>query len=66
MEVVLMPDRAARFWVDGTARRLVGDPAGGVHRLVAVHRVCDMGRLPGRALHLRSLPLSLLLARAVR
>ena len=47
-------------------RPVVGGAAGGVSRLQHVHRLHHLGGLPGRVLHLRQLPLSLLLARAVR
>src|SRR5690606_36212584 len=42
-------------------------PAGrGLPRVERLHRLLHLGRVPGRALQLRQLPLALLLARALR
>ena len=37
-------DRAARVRIDGAARRVVGDPAGGLRRVVGVRRATRRGR----------------------
>src|SRR5712692_981195 len=57
---------ANRIRQDGAARPLVGAAPARVRRPLRVRGVRDLGRVPGRALHLRAVPLPLLLARAVR
>ena len=54
------------FGQHGAAGCVVGDAGGGVHGVVGLRRLRDVGGVPGRALHLRPVSVAVLLARAVR
>src|SRR5262245_64727062 len=58
--------RTAWLRADHAAGRVVGHAAGDVPRALGLRRVRHLGRVPERALHLRSLPVAVLLARAIR
>src|SRR5688572_9709752 len=47
------------------SRQVVGSSPRGVRRFVGVRRLRDLGGISGRALHLRPLPVTVLLAGAV-
>src|SRR6185503_12030086 len=57
--------RTAWFWRNRAARLVVGRADDRVHGLRRVYRVCHVGGVPERALHLRPVSVSVLLARAV-
>src|SRR4029077_5411413 len=51
---------------DRTPRHVVGYSAGSVPGVLDLHRLRDVGRVPGRALHLRAVSLAVLLAGDLR
>src|SRR5687768_12674099 len=57
------PADSASVWRDDAARPLVGAAAGRVPRSLHLPRLLDVGRVSGRALHVRTLPLAVLLSR---
>src|SRR5262245_24908692 len=57
---------SARLRSDRAARPMVAAADRGLRGAVDVHRLLDLGGLPGKPLHLRPLPFSVLFPRAVR
>ena len=55
-----------RVRADRTPRHVVGNSAGSVPGVLDLHRLRDVGRVPGRALHLRAVSLAVLLAGDLR
>src|SRR5207249_60834 len=60
------PGPAAVVRRDHPPRPVVGPAPAGLRRALRVHRVRHLGRVPGAALHLRTVTVAVLLAGAVR